>query len=173
MSRLAASEQQKGQDRVIRVLPRVLSEHPDTVYLIVGEGDDRARLESLIIQFGVEENVQFVGMANPEELPDYFRLADVYVMPSTQEGFGIAFLEAIASGIHVIGGNADGSLDPLGDGLLGTAIDPANCNELASAICASIHAAPAIEDRSTRFKVQPYREHLEALVRWTAEYQRR
>ena len=58
--------------------------------------------------------MRFAGPVAGEELPDYFRLADVLVMPSTGEGFGIVFLEAMACGIDVIGGNQDGSLDPLG-----------------------------------------------------------
>ena len=96
VSRLASSEQYKGHDRVIRTLPRLLSQHPETIYLIVGDGDDRPRLESLAVECGVAEKVQFAGLVPPEELPDYFRLADVFVMPSTGEGFGIVFLEAMA-----------------------------------------------------------------------------
>jgi phosphatidyl-myo-inositol dimannoside synthase len=164
VSRLAASEQMKGQDRVIRTLPRVLSEHPGAVYLIVGDGDDRPRLEALATETGVAENVQFAGLVPPEELPDYFRLADVFVMPSTCEGFGIVFLEAMASGIPVIGGNRDGSLDPLADGVLGTAVDPEDDKELASAICTALATAPANVDRASRFKVQAFTEHLQALV---------
>ena len=164
VSRLAASEQQKGQDRVIRTLPRVLLEHPETIYLIVGDGDDRPRLEALAAEFGVAQKVEFVGPVAPEELPDYFRLADVFVMPSTGEGFGIVFLEAMASGIHVIGGNKDGSLDPLGDGAIGRAVDPDNREELASAICTALSTAPANADRASRFNVQGFTEHLQALV---------
>jgi phosphatidylinositol alpha-1,6-mannosyltransferase len=163
VSRLAASEQQKGQDRVIRTLPRVLLDHPETIYLIVGDGDDRPRLEALAAEFGVAEKVRFVGLVAPEELPDYFRLADVFVMPSTCEGFGIAFLEAMASGIHVIGGNKDGSLDPLGDGAIGRAVDPDNREELASAICTALGTAPANVDRASRFNVQGFTGHLQAL----------
>ena len=111
---------------MIRALPRILADHPETIYLIVGDGDDRPRLEALSAEIGVADKVRFVGSARAEELPDYFRLADVFVMPSTGEGFGIAFLEAMASGIPVIGGNQDGSLDPLGDGTLGIAVDPEN-----------------------------------------------
>jgi phosphatidylinositol alpha-1,6-mannosyltransferase len=164
VSRLAASEQMKGQDRVIRTLPRVLLEHPGAVYLIVGDGDDRPRLEALATETGVAENVQFAGLVPPEELPDYFRLADVFVMPSTCEGFGIVFLEAMATGIPVIGGNKDGSLDPLVDGALGTTVDPENDKELTSAICTALAAAPANVDRARRFKVQAFTEHLQALV---------
>jgi phosphatidylinositol alpha-1,6-mannosyltransferase len=165
VSRLAGSEQYKGQDRVIRVLPHVLTKHPETLYLIVGDGDDRPRLMSLAEELGVTDNVRFIGTVDAEVLPDYFRLADVFVMPSTGEGFGIAFLEAMASGIPVIGGNQDGSLDPLGDGTLGLAIDPENADQLASAICAALSThAPVNPDRANRFNMPNFSEHLRALV---------
>ena len=96
------------------------------------------RLESLAVECGVAKNVQFAGLVPPEKLPDYFRLADVFVMPSTGEGFGIVFLEAMATGVCVIGGNQDGSADPLADGELGWAVDPDNEQELISAICAAL-----------------------------------
>ena len=164
VGRLASSERYKGHDQVIRALRRVLSNHPETIYLIIGDGDDRARLEALAVEFGVTEKVEFVGHVDAEQLPNYFRLADVFVMPSTGEGFGIAFLEAMASGIAVIGGNLDASPDPLADGVLGTVVDPSNQEQLASAICAALCAPPVKIDRATRFDVQAFSEHLYALV---------
>jgi glycosyltransferase involved in cell wall biosynthesis len=149
---------------VIAALPRVLLDHPETIYIIVGDGDDRPHLEALTVEYGVAEKVRFAGRVAPEELPDHFRLADVLVMPSTGEGFGIVFLEAIATGISVIGGNRDGSLDPLADGVLGRAVDPDSPEELTSAICAGLSSAPADVDGATRFKVQAFTEHLQALV---------
>jgi phosphatidyl-myo-inositol dimannoside synthase len=91
-------------------------------------------------------------------------LADVFVMPSTGEGFGIAFLEAMASGIRVIAGNRDGSLDPLVDGALGTVIDPEDDNQLTSAICTVLSTAPAIVEHGKRFNVQSFGQQLQALV---------
>jgi phosphatidyl-myo-inositol dimannoside synthase len=164
VSRLASSDRYKGHNRVIRALPRVLLDHPETIYIIVGDGDDRPRLEALTVEHGVAEKVRFAGRVAPEELPDYFRLTDVLVMPSTGEGFGIVFLEAMATGIHVIGGNQDGSVDPLADGVLGRAVDPDNPKELASAICAALNTALTNVDRASRFKVQAFTEHLQALV---------
>jgi phosphatidyl-myo-inositol dimannoside synthase len=163
-SRLASSEQYKGHDRLIRALPQVLSDHPKTIYIIVGDGDDRPRLETLAAKYGVAEKVRFAGQVAAEELPDHFRLADLMVMPSTGEGFGIVFLEAMATGIRVIGGNKDGSLDPLADGVLGQTVDPDNREELASAISTALSTAPANVDRVSRFKVQGFNEHLHALV---------
>ncbi len=164
VGRLASSERYKGHDRVIRTLPRVLSRHSETTYLIVGDGDDRARLEALAVEFGVAEKVVFAGHIDPEQLPDYFRLADVFVMPSTGEGFGIVFLEAMASGIAVVGGNQDGSLDPLADGVLGAAVDPLNEDELVNAVCAALRAFPIKIDHARKFNVQAFSEHLNALV---------
>jgi phosphatidylinositol alpha-1,6-mannosyltransferase len=104
------------------------------VYFIVGEGEDQARLAALARDYGVENVVLFVGRINSDELPDLYRLADLFVMPSTQEGFGIVFLEAAASGIRVIGGNADGSADALADGAIGASVDPTNKDALVRAI---------------------------------------
>ena len=165
VARLSSSERYKGHDRVIRTLPRVLRDHPETLYLIVGDGDDRARLEALALEFGVAEKVRFAGHIDAELLPDYFRLADVFVMPSTGEGFGIVFLEAMASGIAVIGGNRDASLDPLADGVLGTAVDPVNQAQLGSAICAALRTPHIRINHASRFGIEAFSEHLYALVR--------
>jgi glycosyltransferase involved in cell wall biosynthesis len=81
-------------------------------------------------------------------------------MPSTCEGFGIVSLEAMATGIPVIGGNKDGSLDPVAEGVLGTAVDPQDDKELAS----RSGTAPVNVDRASRFKVQAFTEHPQALV---------
>ena len=164
ISRLAASERYKGHDHVIRVLPRVISEHPETIYLVVGDGDDRPRLEALASKYGVRDRVKFAGSALAEELPDYLRLADLLVMPSTGEGFGIVFLEAMAAGVDVIGGNRDGSLDPLADGVLGRSVDPENESELTAAICAALCDPGPPTDRAERFALPAFGAHLEALI---------
>ena len=73
-------------------------------------------------------------------------------MPSTGEGFGIVFLQAMATGVRVIAGSQDGSRDALCDGALGTLVDPENCEELASAILAALDNPARTGDRTTRFK---------------------
>jgi phosphatidylinositol alpha-1,6-mannosyltransferase len=165
VSRLAASEGYKGQDRVLQVLPRIRSRHPELLYVIVGDGDDRPRLEALAAALGVTEQVSFASSVTPEQLPDYFRLADVFVMPSTGEGFGIVFLEAMACGLEVIGGNRDGSVDPLADGMLGHSIDPENAVELTTAIETALDRQERPGGREKRFKYEAFADHLDALVR--------
>ncbi len=119
VGRLSASERYKGHDTVIVALPTILRRFPETRYLIVGDGDDRARLTDLAQKTGVQEHVIFAGSVSTAELPDYYRLADLFVMPSTGEGFGIAYLEAMACGTPALGTGLDGSADPLLDGALG------------------------------------------------------
>jgi phosphatidylinositol alpha-1,6-mannosyltransferase len=167
VSRLDSRERYKGHDRIIRTLPRVLQQHPDTIYLIVGDGDDRPRLESLAVECGVAKHVQFAGLVPPEELPHYFRLADVFVLPSTGEGFGIVFLEAMATGVRVIGGSQDGSRDALCDGAVGTLVNPENAEELTSAILAALDDPARTGDRTSRFKPDLFADHLNALLNWS------
>ena len=134
VGRLSSLERYKGHDRIIAALPAIAARVPDAAYLIVGSGDDRRRLEWLAHQAGVGDRVVFAGQVPDPELPDYFALSDVFAMPSTGEGFGIAFLEAAASGLPVIGGNRDGSVDALADGRIGRLVDPHAPAEIEGAV---------------------------------------
>lgn len=124
VARLSAQEQYKGHDLVISALPDLLTRFPEVRYLVVGEGDDCERINALAQRSGVSEQVIFAGAVAHHQLPDHYRLADVFVMPSTGEGFGIAFLEAAASGSKVVGCGMDGSRDALREGRLGTIAAP-------------------------------------------------
>jgi phosphatidylinositol alpha-1,6-mannosyltransferase len=129
VGRLAASERYKGQDRVIAALPFLVARGQDVIYLIAGDGDDRGRLEALARETGVGDRVRFLGAVDATELPDLYRAADFFVMPSTGEGFGIAFLEALAAGTPVIGTGVCGAVDPLTVAAAGAAVEAAASSE--------------------------------------------
>jgi len=167
IGRIAAIDAYKGQDRVIRLLSRLNERCGDVHYLIAGDGDDRPRLEALVAELGVERHVTFAGFVPDEEIEDLYKLADVFVMPSTGEGFGIVYLEAMACGCPVIAGNKDGSADALADGELGRLVDPDDPDELFEAIAATLaegrrHDAriPGVE----RFALPGYRARVGELV---------
>lgn len=124
VGRLDSRERYKGYDKVLMALPAVHRAVGPVRYLIVGQGDDIARLRALAAQLGVDEQVTFCGFVSDLELADYYRLATVFAMPSVAEGFGIVFLEAMACGVPVLGGNKDGTTDALADGDLGLLVDP-------------------------------------------------
>lgn len=118
VARLWSGDPYKGVDVTIRALPEIIQSFPQVKYLVIGRGDDQPRLAQLAEDLGVSDRVIFAGFVPTEALADHYRLADAYVMPS-QEGFGIVYLEAMACGVPVLSGDADGSADPLQDGKLG------------------------------------------------------
>lgn len=122
--RLSSREQYKGLDEVLEVLGDLTAIVPNLVYLVVGEGDDRPRLEEKARTLGLDDRVVFAGFVAEAEKVDHFRLADAYVMPGRGEGFGIVYLEAMACGIPTVGSKLDGSKDALRDGALGILVDP-------------------------------------------------
>lgn len=134
LSRLSASERYKGQERILELMPQLLRHHPNLVYVIAGDGDDRARLEKIVREKNLGEAVHFIGHVKESELVDIYRMADLFVMPSTGEGFGIAFLEAVRSGVPVVGGKEDGSYDALLEGQLGQAVNVEQSPALALAM---------------------------------------
>jgi phosphatidyl-myo-inositol dimannoside synthase len=134
LGRLADRERYKGFDEVLDVLPQLVRKTPDIKYLIVGDGDDRPRLEARAALLGLTEHVVFAGKTTESEKVAHYSLADVYVMPSSGEGFGIVLLEAAACGVPVIGSIADGSREALLNGALGDLVDPKNPDQLAATI---------------------------------------
>jgi phosphatidyl-myo-inositol dimannoside synthase len=124
VARMDTREGYKGHDWVISALPHLKGPNGrQVVYLIAGNGDDRPRLERLAANLGVTQQVRFLGKVPLEALPDIYRAANLFVLPSTGEGFGIVFLEAMACGTRALGLAADGAPDALGDGELGILVD--------------------------------------------------
>lgn len=134
--RLADPERYKGYDKIISALPEILREVPNARYLLVGKGPDRARIERLITETGVQDAVILAGFVPDEELVDYYNLCDIFAMPSKAEGFGIVYLEALACGKPVLAGNKDGSRDAIADGELGILLDPDDIGAIATEIIA-------------------------------------
>jgi len=132
--RLDETEGYKGYDQIIKALPKIRQEAPNTRYLLVGKGTDRPRIEKLIAEVGVREAVILAGYVPDDELTEYYNLCDIFAMPSRGEGFGIVYLEALACGKPVLAGNRDGSRDALADGELGLLVDPENTVEIAAQI---------------------------------------
>lgn len=143
IARLSREEGYKGHDRVLRVLSRLAAQYPDLVYVIGGDGDDRPRLEALACELGVMGRCRFIGRLPEAEIVDHHRLADVFVMPSTGEGFGIVYLEAMACGVPAVGLDVDGSVDPLRACSLGQAVPESS---LADTIAALLRDPPARPD---------------------------
>ena len=107
-------------------------------HLVVGDGDDRPRLEAKVRSLGMGDRVVFTGYIPEGEKADHYRLADAYVMPGRGEGFGFVFLEAMACGIPVVGSTLDGSREALRQGALGILVDPHRPGDIQAGILAAL-----------------------------------
>ena len=134
LARLEARERYKGIDEIIDVLPSVVAEFPDMVYVIAGDGSDRPRLEAKVRDRGLAAHVAFTGYVPEAEKRDLYRAAQAFAMPGHGEGFGIVYLEAMACGIPVIASTMDGSREAVRDGALGLMVNPGDAAELRAAI---------------------------------------
>lgn len=136
VSRMVDTEQYKGYDRVLESLPALIPDYPNLRYLLVGKYDvlEKQRLDAIIEKLGLQNNVIFTGFVPDAEMGLHFKLANLFIMPSEKEGFGIVFIEAMFYGLPVIAGNKDGSVDALCNGELGTIVNPDNIPEISNAI---------------------------------------
>ena len=145
VARLWSGDIYKGVDVTIRALPTIAQAIPNVKYLVIGRGDDQPRLAKLAEDLGVADRVVFAGFVPTADLADHYRLADAYIMPS-QEGFGIVYLEAMACGVPVLSGDADGSADPLQDGQLGWQVPHRDPNAVATACTEILQGKQALAE---------------------------
>ncbi len=129
----------KGIDVAIEAIASLADTWPTLHYAVIGRGNDLTRLEALATQLGVRERVHFMADVDDSELPAAYSLGDIYLGLSREdgvevEGFGIALLEAAASGLPVVAGRSGGTGDAVSDGATGLLVDPLSVHEAASAI---------------------------------------
>lgn len=134
LTRLAGTEHYKGYDKVLYAISQMCI--PNLKYLLAGKYDavEKAKLDALILELGLRETVLLPGFVPDADVASLFSMGDLYVMPSSKEGFGIVFIEAMYYGLPVIAGNADGSVDALLNGALGLLVNPQSVKEVKAAI---------------------------------------
>jgi phosphatidylinositol alpha-1,6-mannosyltransferase len=134
VGRWDSGERYKGADNLLSALPTVLKLFPDAVLVLVGDGDDRKRLEQLAHDLGVSGSTRFLRGLTQDQLFACYANCDVFALPSRGEGFGLVFLEAMAHAKPVIGGAHGGIPDIVQDGATGLLVSHGDINRLASAL---------------------------------------
>ena len=136
LTRLASTEKYKGYDLVIQAIHDLKEKLPTIKYLIVGKYDmaEKERLDKMIDRLNLQQQIIITGFIPDEALPSHYNLADLFIMPSQKEGFGIVFIEAMFYGKPVIAGNMDGSVDALHNGEFGFLVNPTSQQEITNAI---------------------------------------
>ncbi|HBH46182.1 MAG: hypothetical protein A2445_05435 [Candidatus Jacksonbacteria bacterium RIFOXYC2_FULL_44_29] len=124
---------QKGPDVFLRAARRVVDFEPNALFIIAGSGDMEAQVIREAAALGLADKVLFAGFLRGEELRQLYKLADLYVLPSVSEPFGITTLEALASGTPVIISKQSGVAEVIDHCLK---VDFWDVNEMASKIVA-------------------------------------
>ena len=156
----------KGQDQIIRALPRVLERVPDAAALIVGGGPYRERLERLAREKGVEDAVVFAGEAPENELASYYAAGDVFAMPCRSryaglevEGLGLVYLEAQACARPAITGDSGGAPEAVIRGETGFVVPGRDRRALADVIARVLSAPDEAETMGRAGRAFVEREH--------------
>jgi phosphatidylinositol alpha-mannosyltransferase len=146
-------EKRKGFDYLLEAYRMVRNEYPDCRLIQVGPGVRlRKKYEKHISQHGIED-VHFTGYATYDDLPRYYKTADIVCFPNTGwESQGIVLLEAMAVGKPIIASNIDGFTAVLSDGVEGITVPPRNAEKLAEAILTLIRDRQLREEMSARGK---------------------
>jgi glycosyltransferase involved in cell wall biosynthesis len=153
------SERYKGADTLISALPRVLKTAPDASLVLVGDGDDRPRLEHLASNLGVSEHAHFLHGLTPDELFACYANCDVFALPRRGEGFGMVFLEAMACAKPTIGGAHGGIPDIVEDGVTGLLVPHGDAGRLTQALESILNNPSRARDMGARGRERVQKEY--------------
>ena len=146
-------------------------------YKIIGDGAQRGRLQRLVHEYGLESRVEFAGARLHAEIPRYLCEADVFVLPSYREAFGIAYLEAMAAGLLVVGVRGQGPSAFIEHGVSGLLVPPHDVEALTNQLSAIMRdvesfrgiASSASRVAAERFSWSRHAEMVTAIYRELAE----
>ena len=133
--------ERKGFDMVIKAMQAIKKRVPEALYVLVGDGPYKDKLQLMAKEAGLGDAVQFAGRVSGDELASFYNACEVFIMPSRTldkkgdiEGFGIVYLEANACGKPVIGGRDSGANEAIIDGKTGILVDPLSVSQISDAI---------------------------------------
>jgi glycosyltransferase involved in cell wall biosynthesis len=122
----------KGQHYLVRAIPYVLAKLPDTRFIIIGQGELMGALKETASELGLKRELILTGFRS--DVADFYKIADLFVMSSVQEGLGTAVLDALALAKPVVATNTGGLPEIIHDGKTGRLVAPADPEALADGI---------------------------------------
>lgn len=139
IGRMSQGERYKGFDELIDSFPGIIQTRPEAACVLIGSGDDNARLKRKISDLGLQTVIIFTGRVDEKEKIKWLQSADLFVMVGRGgEGFGIVYLEAMACGLPVIGSTADASAEVLHNGEWGTLANPDELDTITRSVTAHL-----------------------------------
>lgn len=151
--RLNGPREQKGIDVLVTALPMVVRHH-DVVLSIVGAGPRLEQYRALAEELNVSSHVKFLGFVEHERMPAYYAEADLFVLPSRRESFGLVLAEAMACGLPVVATTAGAIPEVVEDRGTGVLVPPDDPDALAEAITSLLSDPPKMKVMGTKGKAR-------------------
>ncbi len=148
-----------GLSDLLKAMPSISERHPDVVLLLVGDGEERPRLEGLARELRVMDRVRFLGSMDNQEVVKFVCLGEVFVRPSVSEGLGTAFLEALSCEVPVIGTPVGGIPDFLIPESTGLFCEPENPASIASSVARLLSSPTLARDCAVRGRAMVKRDY--------------
>lgn len=131
VGRLAAV---KGLPVLFESLAMLKASNPDVMLTVVGDGSERADLQQMVVNLGIDKNVDFVGYKSQAEVRQYMQQTDVFVLPSFAEGLPIVLMEALAAGVPAVSTQIAGHSDLIENGVNGYLVPPGDSASMAARV---------------------------------------
>ena len=131
----------KGVVYLIRAMKVVAEKYPDSLLILIGEGDSRDEYENVVRKLGLDSYVEFLGGKQHGEIPHWINASDVLCLPSLNEGYPNILLETIACGVPVVATNVGGVPEIVNSDRIGILVESADPVSLASALISILREA--------------------------------
>ena len=155
---VARLEEQKGITHLLDAAAML----PDVVFVIAGDGPERGRLEAKAASLGLSERVQWLGQRR--DVPSLLAVADMFVLPSLNEGLPLAAMEAMLAGVPIVATDAGGTGEIVRNDVTGLLVPPGEARALADAIRALLDDTERARRLATRARELIEREHSAAAM---------
>ncbi len=171
VGRMAGDERYKGHDPLLEIWGGVAAAVPGAALRIVGDGDDRARLERKAAALALGDRVTFLGRLDDDALLREYQRCTAFVMPSRDEGFGFVFVEAMRAARACLG-SPGAAAEIIADGETGLLVDPGDGAQLLQSVVRMLRDRPATGTMGARgrarflqqFTEERFRERFTALL---------
>ena len=168
VGRLSKAEDYKGHREMIQVWPRVLTQIPDAQLWIVGEGDLRPQLQEMAARLHLADSVRFFGAVPDEQKDALLRQCRALFLPSTGEGFGLVYLEAMRMGRPCLVSTLDAGFEVVNPPEAGLAVRPGDIEDTVDSVVRLLSPGPewdrmaerALQRYGTQFTARHFEQRL-------------
>ena len=121
----------KGLKYLLQAIPEIITHIKDIMFIIIGKGPEEQNLKNIALKLNIRNHIVFVGFIPDEELPSYYAAADLFVLPTLYEAFGLVYIDALCFGLPIVTTINGGSLDIINkdNGILIPPKDPIKLGE--------------------------------------------